>query len=1759
MIVVLEDDYNYLNRIEKYAKRRWEEPLLCTYLWDKYDLDASLENRQKFICRCDFDYAYDDDYNLKIIISCNTFSPFVDQIFRASSKAYDESGFLEDGHLVFYIRYDESDDFRLYGESPISFKIGEKKDFEIVVKYYNITSYANSINPDDEINISDVTKIHVRDYTDADYFVSNQGDDTNDGSYNNPFRTLQHASDKIIPGETICILTDLELETSVLFYSDCNIITKNKNRITSNGWFFSIYPNTNLYIQNLMFNTTYTVFNYTGSSISNYGDTLITIESKDAIIPKLDLDLVSKDYWISGETINIDIIGNLENKTIYILNSLNECVYSGVAQDNFKYTVPQGLDHDTLSIVVMDYNYMFSKSFDIYNIDADWYVDTQNGEDYINDGRSLNTAFRSLEWAIYNVTPSFNRIFFRGLETVDDLEVPYLTIIKGIKNDSIIRCFSDSYFSVDNYLSINDLLLNSCLVDSVSFDNKGSFPLKVCNFDHEVGRVLFVDGLNGDDGNSGDSWGNAFRTLSHALMVEGSMIYFSGGNSISSPLDVHQYTEIIGTMNQNQLYNSNDSYFKISRDQVLKLSNIILKYDTQSHLIENNTYMNNGTASMEIICSPIIPPKTSYKLELISNDDWINGETVNITLELKSGTFPSDRTIEVYNSQDILISSLSKPGTFEYRVPDDLTEDTITAKVIEDSYSCSRTFKIYKPSYELELVSDDEWVSGETVNISLELKSGTFPSSRTIDIYNSQDILITTLSNPGTFQYKVPNDLTEDIITAKVIQDSYTCSKTFKINKTSYELELISNDEWINGETVNITLELKSGTFPSDRTIEVYNSQDILISSLSIPGTFEYVVPDDLTEDTITAKVTKDSYSCSKTFKIYKPSYELELISNDEWISGETVSISLELKSGSFPSERTIDIYNSQDILITTLSQLGTFKYKVPDDLTEDTITAKVIKDSYTCSKTFKINKSSYELELVSDDDWVSGETVNITLELKSGTFPSDRTIEVYNSHSVLITTLSQLGTFKYGVPNDLTEDTITAKVIQDSYTCSKTFKIIKPTGNDWYVDPANGNDNNTGRSLNDAFKTLEHAITQVTTNENIIHLNGSETIASITISKDVTIDGLEYKGILESNDSYFNIETGHTLELSNITLKYDNQSHLIEHNTYANNSTASMEITCSNIIPPKTNYELELGSDDEWVNGKTVNISLELKSGTFPSNRTIDIYNSQSILITTLSELGTFEYRVPEDLTEDTITVNILEDTYTCSKTFKINKPTYELELVSDDEWVSGGTVSISLELKSGTFPSSRTIEVYNSQSKLITSLSNPGTFQYQVPNNLTEDTITAKVIQDSYSCSKTFKINKPAENDWYVDPVDGDDNNSGKSLDNAFKTLEHAITQVTTNENIIHLLGTETIASIPISKDVIIDGLEYKGILNSNDSYFNIGAGHTLELSKIILKYDAQSHSIENNTYVNNGTASMEVTCSNIIPPKTSYELELVSDDEWVSGETVNITLGLKSGSFPSNRTIDIYNSHSILITTLSELGTFEYKVPDDLTEDTITVNIVEDTYSCSKTFKINKPTYELELVSDDTWISGETVNISLELKSGTFPSDRTIEVYNSQNLLISSLSNLGTFQYQVPNDLTEDTITAKVIKDSYTCSKTFKINKPTGTDWYVNPVDGDDNNSGKSLNDAFKTLEHAITQVTTNENIIHLIGTETIASITISKDMTIDGLEYQGILDSNDSYFNIDKGHSLKLGNIVLKDQKILNNTYTNTNSAKLEVII
>lgn len=595
---MFEDDYNFLKRIKEYSNRLWKEPLLCTYLWDKYDVTTQLLNRNRLICRCDTDYAYDDDYNLRIINRFNTLAPFFNQLIRISAYAYNEYGELEEGNLVLYAN-SGGDQYYLIGELPYIDYLYE--DICVITKYYppNVEQWAESITLDD-INISEPTCLHVRSYLEADYFVSEDGNDANPGTFEEPFKSLQHAMAEVCSGGTVCILTSLTNTTTVLCWKDCNIIGENIILSAENGVFLTIAPMTHVYLQGITCKSWgVTIQTYTDDYIYNNKNTILSIETKPIKAPPSYTITITTDlYWVSGEQVHISITGNIPtSKTVYVFNSLNELISENIRE--FTYLVPYGLEYDTIRLFVLEDNYMYSETFEVYDIISDWYVDTLHGSNN-NSGKSLQDAFQTLDYALTKVTKLMNHIFFMGEELIDNYQISTKTYIRGLKNKSVLYSESDDYFTVYSSLIISDLFLTNMMVTSNTYINNATAPLTI-RLPEIVLPVIYVDGTNGNDSNTGDSWTHALQTLQKALTKGADMIYFSGTNSISTPLHIGEIVEIEGVMNTNQITYIGVGFFNIDPGKVLILKNITLVNPIERGTITDNTYFNIGTAKLEVI------------------------------------------------------------------------------------------------------------------------------------------------------------------------------------------------------------------------------------------------------------------------------------------------------------------------------------------------------------------------------------------------------------------------------------------------------------------------------------------------------------------------------------------------------------------------------------------------------------------------------------------------------------------------------------------------------------------------------------------------------------------------------------------------------------------------------------------------------------------------------------------------------------------------------------------------------------------------------------------------------------------------------------------------------------------------------------------------------------------------------------------------------------------------------------------------------
>ena len=139
-----------------------------------------------------------------------------------------------------------------------------------------------------------------------------------------------------------------------------------------------------------------------------------------------------------------------------------------------------------------------------------------------------------------------------------------------------------------------------------------------------------------------------------------------------------------------------------------------------------------------------------------------------------------------------------------------------------------------------------------------------------------------------------------------------------------------------------------------------------------------------------------------------------------------------------------------------------------------------------------------------------------------------------------------------------------------------------------WYVNPVEGNDNNSGMTKTDPFKTLDKALDMVEGERNIISLSDGKHIVTGTHVIDVHTTILSCPGsyavVYGDKQIFFSILPNASLYLQNISLKHNCCKAFIDNSNFINNNTS------------KTPFNIGINVDNyTFVNGYPIN--------TVPSN----------------------------------------------------------------------------------------------------------------------------------------------------------------------------------------------------------------------------------------------------------------------------------------------------------------------------------------------------------------------------------------------------------------------------------------------------------------------------------------------------------------------------------------------------------------------------
>lgn len=281
-----EDDYHYMNRILEYARRRINTPLPILELWKLYDVDSTIINRENQLCKMFEESRHPEGWaplpwehkDLQCVFQDETYfmiaevdltRPFKGQTLEFKLSVYDAKGkdVTDEFELLPFLNY------KVFRNGDAVEKIFTVKTSELDqlrnVNVFQFKAYRNLniLNEDLKTNnnsfkirdndiISNEINITLRNCENIDYYVSNTGDDSNDGSKFAPFKTLEKAIDTSETGDIIGLLDEKYFLNSILEINKSCTIVSCENNIAAiqpaDYTVFRVHQDSNLSLINIM-------------------------------------------------------------------------------------------------------------------------------------------------------------------------------------------------------------------------------------------------------------------------------------------------------------------------------------------------------------------------------------------------------------------------------------------------------------------------------------------------------------------------------------------------------------------------------------------------------------------------------------------------------------------------------------------------------------------------------------------------------------------------------------------------------------------------------------------------------------------------------------------------------------------------------------------------------------------------------------------------------------------------------------------------------------------------------------------------------------------------------------------------------------------------------------------------------------------------------------------------------------------------------------------------------------------------------------------------------------------------------------------------------------------------------------------------------------------------------------------------------------------------------------------------------------------
>ena len=383
-----EDDYHYMKRIIGYLYKYHTLPLPVAEIWKLYGINATMENREKYLLKLFDETKHPFNSETGLVeewtpkkwehkdFFCDRSTNLGEYFFVKSSTNIP----VKNQNVILYFKFLNSLGQELTGD----YKVDIILDGRTIVQNYSDSQYVleSSEIPEDKDNYYILTAknsnnevigqetitIIVRGCNSADFYVSPNGSNNNDGqSRTRPFKTIQKAVNAVNGNKNLIVVLsgDYEITTPIIINQTCSIIGCGSVLIenVTEDLFFKLPSNDKLTLQDLTLqyrgdvcNVTDTTFENNNGDGSVAGILLLFTNAPMIIMTKLEVSFLDTTIDVGRAARFTGSLKNkfgdpLNNQTILISDGVNPVV-SYTTNQNGVYSgtvTPQRLGNLTLT------------------------------------------------------------------------------------------------------------------------------------------------------------------------------------------------------------------------------------------------------------------------------------------------------------------------------------------------------------------------------------------------------------------------------------------------------------------------------------------------------------------------------------------------------------------------------------------------------------------------------------------------------------------------------------------------------------------------------------------------------------------------------------------------------------------------------------------------------------------------------------------------------------------------------------------------------------------------------------------------------------------------------------------------------------------------------------------------------------------------------------------------------------------------------------------------------------------------------------------------------------------------------------------------------------------------------------------------------------------------------------------------------------------------------------------------------------------